>query len=60
MPSYYNQLLVAGHFLVKQVADNVLFLKIIFNFFFLMGGNIEDWFNTYPGYLEYVSWGTNI
>ena len=25
-----NQLLVAGHFLVKPVVDNVLFLKIIF------------------------------
>ena len=26
-----NQLLVAGHFLVKPVVDNVLFLKIILN-----------------------------
>ena len=26
-----NQLLVAGHFVVKPVVDNVLFLKIILN-----------------------------
>ena len=38
-----NQLLVAGHFVVKPVVD-VLFLKIILN-----GGNVEDWFNTYLG-----------
>ena len=35
--------------------DNVLFLKIILN-----GGDVEDWFNTYPGYLQYVSWCTNV
>ena len=21
---------------------------------------VEDWFNTYPGYLQYVSWCTNV
>ena len=40
-----NQLLVAGHFVVKPVVDNILFLKIILN----EGGNVEDWFNTYLG-----------
>ena len=50
-----NQLLVAGHFLVKPVVDNVLFLKIIIN-----GGNVEDWFNTYLGYLQCVSLCTNV
>ena len=30
-----NQLLVAGHFVVKQVVDNVLFLKIILNVIYL-------------------------
>ena len=37
-----NQLLVAGHFVVKPAVDNVLSLNNILN----GGGDVEDWFIT--------------